>query len=176
MLWIVRSVRPKPRLNPRTSAARTRRGSAPRLAGAQHRATSHASLVPVTESSPPGGTYTESGRPSNTLRREPTSRHSEPVKEMSAWPDSITAHASRSLVLRPMRAPRFRRYTSRPTYDQPAEAGVTEATSPSEPGSSRLRTRSLLALTDTSAGVSRRARALAEPCRPRASWRPQPPV
>src|SRR5712692_567172 len=39
-----------------------------------------------------------------------------------------------------MRAPRFRRYTSKPTYDQPAEAGVTQATSPSEPGSSRLRT------------------------------------
>ena len=55
MLWIVRSVRPEPRVNGRMSDALIITASAPRLAGAQHSATSQESLEAVISSSCPGG-------------------------------------------------------------------------------------------------------------------------
>src|SRR6266849_5304905 len=128
---MVRSVRPEPRVNTFTSAARMTKGSTPPFAGAQHRATSQASVTADTLRVPPGGAYTESPGPSKTVDRPPSAGHSSAPYEKSARPDSMTAHTSWRGLVQSSGVLRVSPYTSKPTYSQAADLGVTESSWPS---------------------------------------------
>src|SRR5581483_9376220 len=57
---------------------------------------------------------------------------------MSALPPSITMHSSCPSVARSTLAPALIRYTSKPTYDHPADCRVTESISPFGAGVARF--------------------------------------